>query len=454
VSGIEDVRLARIALGCLAEPGNRELGVLVRRVGPLDGLDRLVGGAVSLRLWEAAQLRLTGRGGGESSGCAGGGAGGFGHGGLGADATGRGGDGADSANGANGANGMAGMAGIDEAGEVGGSGRSGIAARELAEALLATAERVGARAVIPEDDEWPHQLDDLARISRASDGRAVERDTDPPHCIWVRGDVPLADAFQRSVAVVGARAASNYGTYVATDMAHGLAERGWTVVSGGAYGIDAAAHRAALSAGGLTTAVLACGVDRPYPLGHANLFDRIGEAGLLISEWPFGSAPHRLRFLIRNRVIAAATRGTVVVEAAGRSGARQTLGRARALGRAAMAVPGPVTSAMSVGCHAELREVGTRLVNDYQEIIEEVGRIGDDLAPVPRGPDRPHDTLDPVAAQLLDAVLPRRARTAEEVAAAAGVSGREARRTLPTLIAAGFVVEHDNGYRLSGKPQT
>ncbi|MGC9666354.1 DNA-processing protein DprA [Planosporangium sp. 12N6] len=397
MSGTDDVRLARVALGCLAEPGSRELGLLVRQVGPAEGLDRLLRGSVSERLHEAARLRLAGP----------------------ADAHPR----ADTAS-----------------------------ALDLARRLLDSAERLGARVVIPEDDEWPAQLDNLAHLSRAADGRAVERDTDPPHCLWVRGDTPLDEALDRSVAVVGARAASNYGTYVATEMAHGLAGSGWTVVSGGAYGIDAAAHRAALAAGGLTVAVLACGVDRPYPLGHANLFDRIAEAGLLVSEWPFGSAPHRLRFLIRNRVIAAATRGTVVVEAAGRSGARQTLGRARALGRAAMAVPGPVTSAMSVGCHAELREVGTRLVSDHKEVIEEVGRIGDDLAPTPRGPDRPHDTLEPLAAQLLDAVLPRRARTAEEIAAAAGVSGRDARRTLPALVAAGFVVEHGDGYRLAPKP--
>ena len=139
----------------------------------------------------------------------------------------------------------------------------------------------------------------------------------------------------------------------------------------------------------------------------------------------------------------------MVIEAAGRSGSRQTLGRARALGRRTMAVPGPVTSVMSVGCHDELRAEGTRLVSNYQQILEEVGRIGDDLAPVRRGPDRPHDTLDPIAAQLLDAVLPRRARTAEEIAAAAGLTGRDARRTLPMLVTAGFVVEHERGYRLA-----
>jgi DNA processing protein len=179
------------------------------------------------------------------------------------------------------------------------------------------------------------------------------------------------------------------------------------------------------------------------------MFDEIGETGLLISEWPFGSAPHRIRFLIRNRVIAALTRGTVVIEAALRSGSRQTLGRARTLGRRPMVIPGPVTSAASRGCHEELRTEGTRLVTGHDQILEEVGRIGEDLAPVHRGPDRPHDTLDPMAAQLLDAVLPRRPRTAEEIAAAAGLTGRDARRTLPVLVTSGFVVEQEHGYRLA-----
>jgi len=387
----DETRLARVALGCLVEPGDRELGLLVRRVGPVDGLCRVLSGdGVPDRLRDLARLRL-----------------------------------------------RAGTADADVD-----------VAWTLARALLATADRAGARAVTPEDDEWPPQLDDLARISNPNTSLPVDRNTDPPQVLWVRGEIRLDEAAERSVAVVGARAASSYGTHLTTDLAYGLADRGWTVVSGGAYGIDAAAHRAALSAGGLTVAILASGVDRPYPLGHANLFDRIAETGLLVSEWPFGSAPHRVRFLVRNRVIAALTRGTVVVEAASRSGSRQTLGRARRLGRRAMAVPGPVTSATSVGCHAELRTEGTRLVTTFQEILEEVGRIGDDLAPVDRGPHRPHDTLDPVSAQLLDAVLPRRARTAEEIAAVAGLTGRDARRTLPMLVNAGFVEEHGDGYRL------
>jgi DNA processing protein len=190
-------------------------------------------------------------------------------------------------------------------------------------------------------------------------------------------------------------------------------------------------------------------VDRPYPVSHTGLFERIVEEGLLISEWPTGAAPHRQRFLIRNRVIAALTRGTVMVEAATRSGARQTLGRARLLGRATMAVPGPVTSALSVGCHEELRRLGTRLVTSAAEVIEEVGRIGDDLAPTSAGAQRPHDRLDPLSAQILDAVLPRKARSAEQIAASAGVTAREARSSLPLLVSGGFVLARDGGYRLA-----
>src|SRR5262249_25147123 len=147
--------------------------------------------------------------------------------------------------------------------------------------------------------------------------------------------------------------------------------RDWTIVSGGAFGIDATAHRSALTAGGLTVAILACGIDRPYPLSHASLFEQIAEDGLLLTEWPPGAAPHRTRFLTRNRVIAAATRGTVVVEAGFRSGARNTLKHARLLDRPAMVVPGPITSAVSVGCHVELRLPGTILVSKFDEVIEE-----------------------------------------------------------------------------------
>jgi DNA processing protein len=155
-----------------------------------------------------------------------------------------------------------------------------------------------------------------------------------------------------------------------------------------------------------------------------------------------------MRILTRNRVIAAVTQGTLVVEAGPRSGSRNTLRRARQLGRAALVVPGPITSAASVGCHAELRTPGNRLVSTLDEIVEEIGHVGE-LALPRRGPARPHDVLDPMAARLLDAIRPRKARTAEEIAAVAGVSGREARQALPMLEMGGFVVQTDGGYRLA-----
>ncbi len=253
---------------------------------------------------------------------------------------------------------------------------------------------------------------------------------------------------ERSVAVVGARAATAYGIHVATDLGYGLADREWTVVSGGAFGIDAAAHRGALNAGGPTVAVLACGVDRPYPMGNAALFDRIAETGLLVSEWPPGAEPLRPRFLIRNRVIAAGTRGTVLVEAAARSGATQTTRRAIALRRPTMVVPGPVTSAMSVGAHEILREEpASRLVTGLDQVLEELGRIGE-FAPVPRGPERPTDTLDDDARAIVEAMPGRGTVDVEVLAARAGLPIRTVLRKLSLLEELVLVARRGQGYLL------
>jgi DNA processing protein len=329
----------------------------------------------------------------------------------------------------------------------------GESAHHVALAAVKQADRLGARLVTPPDVEWPSQLTDLVRISRETQYR-VDRDTFPPTCLWVRGPWPLADALTSSVAVVGARASTSYGEHAATELAYGLADRGWTVVSGGALGIDSAAHRGALAAGGLTMAVLACGIDRPYPVGNTALFERIAEQGLLISEWPPGAEPHRHRFLIRNRVIAAATKGTVIVEAAARSGATQTLRRATELNRVAMAVPGPVTSAMSVGCHQALREEQTRLVTGWPQVLEEVGSIGTDLAPLPRGPQTAWDDLDSTCGRVLDAVPRRKAAGPADIARAAGLPLNEVLAALGLLVAGGFVVDRPAGlYRLSSVPR-
>jgi DNA processing protein len=321
--------------------------------------------------------------------------------------------------------------------------------RRLAEGALRRASRLGARLVVPDDAEWPVTVGALAWMELDTGGR-VNQDTRPPLCIWVRGTRPLHEALDRSVAVVGARAATGYGTHVSTEIAYGLAEREWTVVSGGAFGIDAAAHRSALAANGFTIAVLACGVDRPYPTGNAALFEQIAERGLLISEWPPGSEPLRHRFLIRNRVIAAATRGTVVVEAAARSGAVQTMSRVLALNRIAMVVPGPVTSAMSVGCHELLREhPQTRLVTGLPHVLEEVGRIGEHLTEPPRGPEHRRDGLDEESALVLEAVPRRGVADPGQLAAKAGLDLRVVLRRLSLLETTGLVERREGGFTLA-----
>lgn len=298
--------------------------------------------------------------------------------------------------------------------------------------------RRGGRLLCPGDSEWPESLADLDRT-----------DLGCPLALWVRGPADLRLATARSAAVVGSRAATGYGAHVAGEMGASLAERGCAVVSGGAYGIDAAAHRGALAVGGSTVVVLACGVDVAYPRGHDSLFARVAVEGLLISEWPPGCAPMRHRFLVRNRVIAALTAGTVVVEAAARSGALSTARHALNLGRAAMAVPGPVTSTMSAGCHALLREPDTTLVTSAAEVLDRIGRIGDDLAAPVLGPVLPRDGLGPEARRVLDAVPALRAVGAARIAVAAGVDQRTVLRSLGALQFAGFAERTETGWRLT-----
>ncbi|WP_436537285.1 DNA-processing protein DprA [Actinoplanes sp. HUAS TT8] len=322
-------------------------------------------------------------------------------------------------------------------------------ARQMAAEAMERAQEAGARLVVPADAEWPARVDALASLELDS-GMRVNRDTRPPLCFWVRGDRPLGPTLERSVAIVGARASTGYGTHVTNELAYGLAEQGWAVVSGGAYGIDAAAHRAALAANGVTVSVLACGVDRPYPIMNSEMFAQIAERGLLISEWPPGAEPLRHRFLIRNRVIAAATAGTVVVEAAARSGATQTMSRVLALNRPGMVVPGPVTSAMSVGCHELLRKhPGARLVTSVADVLEEVGRIGEYLEPAPRGRERVRDRLDEESALVLESLPRRGTATPEEIAAEARLDLRTVLRRLSLLEAAGLVVRTDSGIALT-----
>jgi DNA processing protein len=305
----------------------------------------------------------------------------------------------------------------------------------------------GIRVITPDDPEWPGQLADLG--------------DDQPYALWLRGNADLRFSCLRSLAVVGSRAATAYGSYVAAEFAASLASRGLAVVSGGAFGVDAAAHRGALGAGGVTVAVLACGVDVPYPTAHAELFDAITAEGVLASEWPPGQHVSRLRFLVRNRVIAALATGTLVVEAAQRSGALNTARHARDLHRRLMAVPGPVTSDLSAGCHQVIREWQGTLVTSAAEVIEHLSPVGVPLIAeagtgAGAGPSGrraapavlPRDLLDLESARVLDAMPRRGGMGTVRVAQRAGLAPATTAAILGQLATGGFIERCDEGWRL------
>jgi DNA processing protein len=355
--------------------------------------------------------------------------------------------------------------------------------------------RSGIRLICPGDPEWPGQLADLGDAE--------------PYALWLRGSADLRFNCLRSVAMVGSRAATAYGAYVAAEFAASVAARGWAVVSGGAFGVDASAHRGALGADGVTVAVLACGVDVTYPVGHAELLDAVAAQGVIVSEWPPGRTVSRLRFLVRNRVIAALATGTLVVEAGERSGAVNTARHARDLARPLMAVPGPVTSDQSAGCHRVIRDWQGTLVSTAAEVIEHLSPVGATIestlrppnapflaastAPVspiaptasvsptasvgptaPVGspePASPTDTADPTrprssrrrrirpaldldamdleTTQVLDAMPARGGMATTRIAQRAGVAPTTAVRCLAALAASGFIERCDEGWRLS-----
>jgi len=312
---------------------------------------------------------------------------------------------------------------------------------------LMVLERLGGRLVIPGDDEWPPCVDSLAAAVYA-DALPSEQLREPL-ALWVRGPLRLDAATVRAAAVVGSRAATQYGVDVAAEIAVGLAGRGWTTVSGAAYGIDGAAHRGALAVDGPTVAVLAGGVDVPYPRGHTDLLGRVLATGAVVSEVPPGYAPMRQRFLLRNRLISALSRGVVLVEAGWRSGALNTTAHARAVHRPVLAVPGPVHSLLSAGCHREVRERGGVLVTDAEQVVHELGAVGEQL-------DRRHqeaagarDGLRADLARLLEAVPVHAAASADSIARVAGVPVRAALQALGALAAAGLVTSDAGRWRLT-----
>jgi DNA processing protein len=298
------------------------------------------------------------------------------------------------------------------------------------------------RLITPDDDEWPI----LAFAAFGSDAVAAKPQGRPPLVLWALGPARLDEMAQRAAAVVGTRAATSYGEQVTADLAAGLAERDVVVVSGGAYGIDGAAHRAALAADGFTVAVLAGGLDVPYPAGHSGLLHRIGGNGLLVTEYPPGVRPARHRFLTRNRLVAAFAGAAVVVEAGLRSGAANTAAWARVLGRVVGAVPGPVTSSASTGCHALLR-AGAEVVTRAEDIVELVGRVGE-LAPEQPRPATPLDGLSDAERQVYEALPGRGAATVDEIAVAAALEPARVLAPLAMLELAGLAERDDGRWRI------
>jgi DNA processing protein len=293
------------------------------------------------------------------------------------------------------------------------------------------ARKAGAELLLPGDPDWPLSVDDL--------------DAEAPMVLWVRGRSDLLTSAAR-VAIVGARAATAYGERVAADIAGDLAVGETAVVSGGAYGIDGAAHRAALTVGGGTIAVLAGGVDRPYPAGHRNLLSRIAVDGVVVSEVPCGTAPTRWRFLARNRLIAALGLATVVVEAGWRSGSLNTAGHAATLGRPLGAVPGPVTSASSAGCHRLLREYNAVCVTSAAEVAE--------MLPAGAQSPRGRDATDEARVVLLRALSTRTARTESELAQRADLTVERTRAVLGLLDLDGLARRDGDGWRGVGAART
>lgn len=317
---------------------------------------------------------------------------------------------------------------------------------DCATADLDRLERIGGRLVTPDDDEWPT----LAFV--AFDGVDTRRHPDglAPLALWVAGEARLDDVAVRAAAIVGTRANTSYGEHVATELSTDLCSRDVAIVSGGAFGIDGAAHRAALAADGVTAAVLASGIDMLYPAGHSALLHRVRAQGLLISEYPPGTTPARHRFLVRNRLVAALAGSTVVVEAGLRSGAANTAAWARALGRVVCAVPGPVTSAASSGCHSLIRS-GAVLATRADEVIEFIGCIGE-LADEPAHPTTPLDGLSADEKRVYEALPGRGSRTVAQLAIESGLPATRVPGELAMLELAGLAEQRDGRWRITRRP--
>ncbi|MBW4816105.1 DNA-processing protein DprA [Rhodococcus qingshengii] len=301
-------------------------------------------------------------------------------------------------------------------------------------------EAMGGRLVTPNCADWP------AWRMLSFDGLDPSGGETAPFVLWVLGSRDLVDLTERSVGIVGTRASTAYGEHVTAEIAGDLAVDGWTVISGAAFGIDGAAHRAALGVGGNTLAALACGVDRAYPSGHARLLKQIASSGAVISEYPPGTTPAKFRFLARNRLVAALSDGVVVVEAGWRSGARNTANWARKLGRPVMAVPGPVTSASSTGCHRMIREGEAQLVSNAVDVVEASGPFGVGDSAEDAAATRDIDALRGNSRLVYEALPGTGSRSTRELSEESGLLIAQVRATLPLLELEGFASSDSSGW--------
>ena len=297
---------------------------------------------------------------------------------------------------------------------------------------------LGCAVLLPEDDAWPTGVDDLG--------------PNAPLVLWCRSGMPAAFAAPLdvgpSIAVVGARANTVLGAEAAAEITSVAADAGCTVVSGGAHGIDAVAHRVALAAGGRTVAVLAGGVDQLYPAANTDLLLAIAARGALLAESPPGTRPSRWRFLNRNRLIAALGSATVVVEAGARSGALNTANHAAQLGRTVFAVPGPYSSASSTGCHRLIADGRAEIVVHPRDPVDAVTGAASG-AGEPGGPALALVSAreDPDVLRVVDALSRRRPLSVDEVARRAGMSLADTTDALALAELQGVVQRTPHGWR-------
>ncbi|MDR0489029.1 MAG: DNA-processing protein DprA [Propionibacteriaceae bacterium] len=297
---------------------------------------------------------------------------------------------------------------------------------------------IGARFVIPGDEEWPVGLTDLS-WSEPVGGRGGQ-----PLGLWVKGPARISE-LSRGISIVGSRASTAYGDHVTADLASGVAESGFPVVSGGAYGIDSAAHRGALAAHGLTVAVMASGLANYYPSGNSGLITGVAEKGAVVSEYPPSCHPSKSRFLVRNRLIAALPRATVIVEGAVRSGAQNTVSWALSLGRQVLAVPGPVTSAMSVTPHRLIRRGEAILVSTAEEILSVLNPVDTTIPEYHRAQDTLFDNLAEDKKRIHEALPMNRSVSVDELAILTGESVISLLVSLAQLKQLGFARESKPG---------